>query len=128
MIDNKTPYRSLRPDLDWSSVGHSVPDLVKFCIRHGDAAVRPILQPMSSANGAKTVGQSVNTDVASRRHPILAGKSAIMLARIRNVDRLVELALSIAEIQNVHAFGRLVISLSGFGSHGIATESNLDRS
>jgi hypothetical protein len=41
-----------------------------------------------------------------------------MLARIRDMDRLVELAVGIAEIQNVHAFRCLVVPCLVFGPTG----------
>jgi murein DD-endopeptidase MepM/ murein hydrolase activator NlpD len=51
-----------------------------------------------------------------------------MLAGIRDVDRLVELAIGIPEIQNVQPFRCLVISLTSLGPDGIATEGDLIRS
>jgi hypothetical protein len=63
--------------------------------------------------------------IASGRNAILAGKVAVMLARVRDVDRFVELAVSVAEIQDVAAFGRLVIPLPGLGPHWITAESNV---
>jgi hypothetical protein len=120
-----SPILDSRLDLNRGSVGHCLPDLVYFIIRHSDAAIRPVLQPMSGADDAETVGESMDKKVPSRGHTILAGKGAILLARIRNVDRLIELAVSIAEIQNVDAFGRLVITLPGIGTNGIAAERDL---
>jgi hypothetical protein len=69
----------------------------------------------------------VHEHIASGRNRLLAGKHTVMLAGIRDVDRLVELAVSIAEIQNVRTFGRLVISLSGLGPDGIASEGDFIR-
>jgi hypothetical protein len=111
--------------LDPSSVGHGLPDLVNLPISYGDASVRPVLQPVSGSDCAVAVGQSVDEDIASRGNAILPGKGAVMLARIRDVDRLVEPAMRIAEIQNVHAFGCPVISLSGLGSIWITPKGNL---
>jgi hypothetical protein len=54
-----------RLDLDLGSVGHGFPYLVDFLIRHGNAAVRPIPEPMGGADGAIAVGKSVEKDVTS---------------------------------------------------------------
>src|SRR3982074_128223 len=80
---------------------------------------------MGGTYSAEAIRQSVNKDTTSRRHSILSGKRPIVLTRIRNVDRFVELAVGIAEVQSIRAFRGLVISLFRFGSDGSASESDL---
>lgn len=79
---------------------------------------------MGGANGAVTVRQSVNKDVASRRNALHTSERAVVLIWIRDVYCLVEPAVSVAEIEDVHSFGRPVISLSGLRPDRIASKSN----
>src|ERR1039458_8834205 len=71
---HQLPSLNSRLDLNLDFVGHSLPDLIDFLSRHGNAAVRLVFQSMRGADSAKTVRQSMDKNVASGRDPILAGK------------------------------------------------------
>src|SRR5208282_6025520 len=62
-----------RPNLDLGSVRYSFPDLVHFLIRNGDAAIRPVLQPVSGTDGTEAVGQSMDKNIASGRNATVSG-------------------------------------------------------
>jgi len=67
----------------------------------------------------------MDKNIASRRHALSAGNGVIVIVGIRDVYGLVEPAVSIAEIQNIRALGRLMISLPGLGPDGIPSEGDL---
>jgi hypothetical protein len=71
-----------RPDFDLCSVLHGFPDFVNFVIRHSNAAVSPILQPVCGSDRTVAIRKSVDKNGASWRNALLAGQRAIMLARI----------------------------------------------
>lgn len=117
----------LWPDFNRRTVGHSCPYLVDLDVRHRYAAVGPVLKTVSRAHKAVTIWQSVKKNIASWRHTLLKRRRPIMGTRIRNVDRLVKLAVRIAEVENINAFRRLVIALSGFRTDRVAPQSDLVR-
>src|SRR6266404_4136239 len=80
---------------------------------------------MSRAQPSTTVRQPVNHDVAPGRNSTLRCLSLIFLVRIRNMDGLVVTALRIPPVENVAAFGSLVISLLLLRSSRRSSERNL---
>jgi hypothetical protein len=67
----------------------------------------------------------MDKNITPRGNTSLAGKGAVVQARIRDVKRLIELAVRIPEIQDVNALRRLVISLPGLRPDGITSEGYL---
>src|SRR5271155_1671940 len=90
--------RFLGPDLNRRSVRHRAPDLVDLVVGNSDAAVGPVLQSMSRAHISIAIGQSVNKDITPGRRALLASLRPVALTGIRNVNRLVELAVGVAKI------------------------------
>ena len=66
----------------------------------------------------------MHEDIAAGRDSPLAGGGTIARARIRNVDRSVELAVRIPRVKNVEAFGSFVVALPGLGTDRIAAKSD----
>src|SRR5580692_9095539 len=79
---------------------------------------------MSGAQIAKAIRQTVNKHVTARRHAVPLRLCAVMRAGIRNVNRLVELAVRVARIEHIEAFGSFVVSLARLGTNRIATQRN----
>jgi len=66
---------------------------------------------MVGSNPAISIRKAVNHDVATGRKVQLLRELPVLIIRVRNVDRLVELALCIPPVENILALGRLVIAL-----------------
>ena len=101
-------------DFNRCTIGHGAPDLINFLVRYRNAAVSPILQPVTAADPAITVGKPVQVNVAARRDPEFFRASTVLRIWIRDVNRPVELTVSVPAIQNVDAFRRSVITLADF--------------
>lgn len=76
----------LRPYFNGRAVGNGAPYFVHLLVGDGDAAVRPILQPMLRSNPAVSVGQAVDEDVPSGGNALLAGGCAFLRVWIRDVN------------------------------------------
>src|ERR1700724_2128799 len=101
--------RFLGSNLNLSTIGYRPPYLIHFLISYGDTAVRPISEPVSGSDGAIAVRQSVDIHVAPGRETALLRPFEVPWTGIGDVDRLVELAVRIARVENVGAFRRFVI-------------------
>ena len=64
----------------------------------------------------------MHKNIAAGRNSEPPCRHPITLIRIRNVNRLVKLAMRVPRIQNVLAFGRLVIPLPRLRPNRISTE------
>jgi murein DD-endopeptidase MepM/ murein hydrolase activator NlpD len=69
------------------------------------------VQPVGRADEAIAPGQAMDENIASRRSAQLTRLSAVSRTRIGNVDRLVKLAMRIAEVEHINSFRRFVIAL-----------------
>jgi hypothetical protein len=113
----------LGADFDRSPIGDGEPDFIHFVVGDGDAAIGPIVQPVGGANRAVAARQAVDEDVAAGGDAAFASCRSLRGSWIGNVERLVELALGVARIQNVNPFRGLVVSPLGLRSDGGAAES-----
>lgn len=121
--DSKIECRSLRLDVDGSSVRHEFPDFVHLRIRYRNASVRPVQGSMIGAQTIQSRWGAVNHDVAAGRHSALGRSLFVLCIGIGNVNRLVEAALRVAAVEDVMALGSLVISLLLFRANWRAPES-----
>ena len=117
----------LRPNLDRRPIRHRVPNLLNLFIRHRDASIRPILQPMRRTHPPISIGQSVHKNIPAGRNSSRSSRGAIPRVRIRNVNRLVKLAMRVPRIENVRSLGSLVIPSLRFRPHWISTQSHFIR-
>src|SRR5882672_385317 len=101
----------LRFDLNRRSVRHQLPDLIYLSICDRDASVGPVRCPVRCSQRPHAVWEPVNHDVATGRMSFFLSPTAVMLVGIRNVDGLVKPAVRIAPVEDVMAFGSLVIPL-----------------
>ena len=118
---NRSPPNS-GPNLDGRSIGNRRPDFVHLLVGNGDAAIRPVFQPMRCSHPAITVGQPMYVDVTPRGNAVSPRRGTIPIVRVRNVNRFIEMAMRIARIENISPFGGLVVSLAGLRSDWVSTE------
>lgn len=117
----------LGSEFNRSPVGHEFPDFVHFFIRHCDTPVGPVPCSVSRAHPSVAVWQAMNHDVATGRDSASRRSLFVLLIRIGNVNRLVELALRVAVVEDVTTLRSLVISLPLFGANRRASESHFVR-
>lgn len=106
------------------AVGDGTPYFVHLLVGYGDAAICPVFQAMSRSDPAISVGQTVQENVSSRGNAILARREAILIVRIGDVNRLVELTVRIARVEDVSSFGSLVVALTRLRADRNSTERN----
>src|ERR1035437_3681322 len=118
---------SLGSDLNRRPIRHRLPYLVDLLIGNRDAPVRPVLQSVRRSHPSVTVRQAMHEHSLTWRHAFLARCRAVACAGIRNMDRLVKLAMRVAGVKQIKSFGSLVIALPPLRSKGIPAQCDLVR-
>src|SRR5690349_5394228 len=99
-----------------------VPDLVEFADGHGDAAIGAIARHVGADQPSHAMGQVVSHAVATGSDPALARAGYVICVGIRDVQRLIQLAVAVAPVNDVDALGGLVVSALSFATGGFAAE------
>ena len=111
----------LGPDLNFGSHRNQLPYFINLCIRHGDAAIRPIGLAVQRPQIGKRPGQSMNHNCAAGPRTDTARSFLVCCTGIRNVQRQMELAMRIFCVDSVVALRRLVVAFNSL-------RANWDRS
>src|SRR5581483_2177517 len=110
----------LRPDFNRSSVPYCLPDLIHFGVGYGNATVGPVVETVSAADPAISVGKTMDHDLAARRNCGLTRTLDVLRAGVRDVNGFVKPASRVAAVQHIDAFGCLVITFTPFWTDRIA--------
>ncbi len=101
LFTHACPLTALRFDLDWCAHVYKQPDLVDLLVRHGDTAVRPIVQAMGASAPAKFRAESVNLHVTAGTHTQLRRSLPVRRIWLREVERAMKLAVRNLAIEGV---------------------------
>src|SRR5271169_3402853 len=113
-----------RLDLNRRPVRHRLPDFIDLFVRDRDAPVRPILETVGLSHPAVALRQAMYEHISPWGDSLLARLSPVVSVGIRDVDRLVKLAMRVSRIENVKPFGGRVITLPRLRPEGISTQGN----
>lgn len=102
--------RDERCDSHRRAVRNRSPNLFDFLISHGYAPLGPVSLAMKRADKPETVGQTMNHDVAARGDTELFRGANIGCVGVRDVERAMKSAVSLMEIDCVHALWRSTIT------------------
>jgi hypothetical protein len=89
--------------------------LIHLSVGQSNATVRPIKSSVQCTDPSKAIFNPVDFHVTARTLATLAGLLAINFVGIRKVKGAVEPAICILRIDDVRAFGGLVIAPAGLG-------------
>ena len=98
-----------------------VPSATAFQISAFVTAIRPSVQSFARC----VFRRAVHHDLAARRHALCGGPRPVLIVRVGDVQRAVELALGIVAMGNVGAFRGLVVALLPLGSNRVSAERDL---
>ena len=116
---------ALRANLHRRAHGNEIPDFVHLVVRDGDAAQGPVVEAMRGAKCAHAVGKAVNHDGSTGSDARGCGSFAVGCIGIGDVQSLVVVAVLVAGVDGVVAFGRAGIALALLGSKSPTAQSNL---
>jgi hypothetical protein len=117
----------LGPNLHLGPHRNQLPDLFDLRVGHGDASIGPVSLPVQRAKISKRFCQAMDHDCPARPRTQLARLLLVCCAGIRNMQRHVKLALGVPGVDDVIAFGRLVVALHALRPHRHGPQSDFVR-
>ncbi len=111
---------SSRLDFDRRSDPHKFPDFVHFFICDRDTTICPVMQHMRFSHPRVFFWKSVQHDVTTWTRPKLLGCRKVSCVWVRNMERLIEVAVGVSLIEYVGTFWRPVIALTSLWSDWFA--------
>src|SRR5690606_14005941 len=94
---------------------------VDFRIGYSDETARPVFPAVEFPDKAAAIAQSVDLNQSAGRLSGLFGKSHLIGIRIRNSKVFMKIAVWIAIVDPIRAFGRFVVAFQLLGANGIAS-------
>ena len=124
-LASSNDFVKLRPNFDRRSVWYNAPKLFNLFIGNRNATDRPIVHPVKRTDPAKSIPDSMYHDLGSSGNPTLGGSRLVLIGRIRNVKREMEVALRITTVDLVNAFWSLHIAFLLFCAARILPKRNV---
>lgn len=118
------PHAAVTPESLSVCLLAQVPDLIHLCVRHGDAAIRPVESLRNEREPAKPVSLSVNHDRPAWDDSSIGSSTPVGLVGIRDMDRLVEGAIALLVVEHIGALRRSLVTLMLFVALRISAEAH----
>ena len=113
-------------DFDRRVVGRHQPDIDHVGVGHGDTAIGPVLGPIIGLGIGRRIGLAVNHDRSTRIRSLESCLAPIVGVGVGNVYRQEKIAVGVAHIEQVTAFGCFEIALHTLVALGTYTQGDLE--